>query len=73
MDEWIEAVRAELGVDAEVDLPTILDVAKVAAHSVERPAAPVTTYLLGIAVAQGMDATEASRRITDLAAAWPSA
>lgn len=73
MDEWIAAVKAELGVDAAVDLPTILDVAKVAAHSIERPAAPVTTFLLGIAVANGMDAAEASRRITDLAAAWPTA
>lgn len=43
MDAWIDAVKAELGLDVSVDIPAILDVAKVAAHSVERPAAPVTT------------------------------
>lgn len=73
MDTWVEAVRAKLGLDATVDVPTILDVAKVAAHHVERPAAPVTTYLLGIAVGRGMDASEAARRIDSLASGWSPA
>lgn len=73
MDTWVEAVRAELDLDATVDVPAILDVAKVAAHNVERPAAPVTTYLLGIAVGRGMDPSEAARRIDALASGWDQA
>ena len=53
--KWIELVTAEVGVPVPTDVETILDVAKDAAHSVERPAAPVSTYLLGYAVAQGAD------------------
>ncbi|MDI1289630.1 MAG: DUF6457 domain-containing protein, partial [bacterium] len=51
----------------------ILDVARDAAHAVERPAAPVTTYLMGFAVAKGMTADEAAERISTLARDWPSA
>jgi hypothetical protein len=46
----------------------ILHVARVAAHSVERPAAPVTTFLLGSAVAGGMNVNEAAAKIQALAA-----
>lgn len=73
MDQWIDAVRAELGISTPVDIDAILDVARVAAHSVARPAAPVTTYLLGIAVAGGADLEDARRRIEALAEDWPVA
>jgi Domain of unknown function (DUF6457) len=49
-----------------------LDVARVSAHNVEWPAAPVTTVLLGAAVAGGMDVSEAVAKIQDLAATWPT-
>ena len=55
MASWITQVTRELGVPEPADVAGILDVAKDAAHSIERPAAPVTTYLLGYAVAQGAD------------------
>jgi Domain of unknown function (DUF6457) len=71
MDDWIDAVRQELGLDAAVDVDVILDVARVAAHNVARPAAPVTTFLLGVAAAGGTDVTDAARRIEALAAGWP--
>lgn len=71
MDDWIDAVRQELGLDSSVDIDAILDVARVAAHNVARPAAPVTTFLLGAAVAGGADLADASRRIEALAAGWP--
>ena len=32
MDDWIDAVRTELGIDADVDVTSILDVARVAAR-----------------------------------------
>ena len=70
MQEWIAAVQAKLGLDADVDVPALLDVARVAAHNVARPAAPVTTYLLGLAVGQGADATAAAAAIDELAGGW---
>jgi molybdopterin-guanine dinucleotide biosynthesis protein A len=72
MQAWVEAVRAELNLPADVNVDVILDVARVAAHSVERPAAPVTTFLLGSAVAGGMDVNEAAAKIAALAATWPT-
>jgi len=71
MNAWVNAVSAELGLPEDVDVDVILDVARVAAHSVERPAAPVTTFLLGVAVAGGMDVNEAAAKIQTLAATWP--
>jgi molybdopterin-guanine dinucleotide biosynthesis protein A len=72
MNTWINAVCAQLNLPAEVNVDVILDVARVSAHNVERPAAPVTTFLLGVAVAGGMDVSEAAAKIQDLAATWPT-
>ena len=72
MRTWINAVSTELNLPADVNIDVILDVARVAAHGVERPAAPVTTFLLGLAVAGGMDVNEAATRIQTLAATWPA-
>lgn len=73
MDTWVQSVKSELGITADVDTATILDVAKDAAHAVARPAAPVTTYLLGMAVAAGADASEAAAKIAALAQRWSDA
>jgi len=70
MQEWIDAVRLELDLDTTVDIDAILDLARIAAHNVERPAAPVTTFLLGIAVAGGADAASAAKKIEALAEGW---
>jgi hypothetical protein len=70
MDEWTAAVQRELGLDLPVDVDLILDVARVAAHNVARPAAPVTTFLLGVAAAGGADLADAARRIEALAVGW---
>ncbi len=51
----------------------ILDVAKDAAHGVQRPAAPVTTYLLGLAVARGADPAQTAAAISRLADGWQPA
>ena len=71
MQAWIDAVCAELNLPSDVNTDLILDVARVAAHNVERPAAPVTTFLLGILVGRGMGVSEAAAKIQDLAATWP--
>ncbi len=72
MEKWIEAVQKELGIDVVVDEQLILDLARDAAHGVERKAAPITTFLLGIAIAGGADPKEAAKGIAELAGRWPS-
>lgn len=49
---WTRTLAADLGIDLEVDRKLLLEVAKVAAHSVDRPAAPITTFLVGYAAAR---------------------
>lgn len=72
LDDWTTAACAELGIDpAVVDVRQILDLARDAAHQVDRPAAPVTAFLLGLAVGGGMPADQATARLSALAAAWP--
>ena len=66
LDDWTAAACAELGIDlAAVDLRQILDLARDAAHQVDRPAAPVTAFLLGLAVGGGMPADQAAARLRD--------
>ena len=68
--EWVDAVSRELGLKTPVDVEALLDLARVAAHQIERPAAPLTTYLLGYAVGQGLDPQVATAQITQLARNW---
>jgi hypothetical protein len=48
----------------------VLDVARDVAHGVARPAAPLTAYLLGVAVGQGRPLAETAARVSQLAARW---
>lgn len=64
---WIKQLTDELGVPAPTNIDVILDVAKDSAHSIERPAAPVTTYLFGYAVAQGADPSIVADAVARLA------
>ncbi|MDQ3986072.1 MAG: DUF6457 domain-containing protein [Actinomycetota bacterium] len=68
-DEWVDGVAKELGVEEEFDVDAILDLARVAAHEVERRAAPVTTYLVGLAVGRGADPDATFKRIEEMASA----
>ncbi|WKX71448.1 NTP transferase domain-containing protein [Streptomyces sp. XD-27] len=74
LDEWISAVKAELGIDLDVDTAALLDLARDAAHGVARPAAPLTTFLVGYAAAQRgggpEELAEATRKAVALAARW---
>ncbi|MFI1290817.1 NTP transferase domain-containing protein [Streptomyces sp. NPDC020792] len=74
LDEWISAVKDELGIDLDVDTRALLDLARDAAHGVARPAAPLTTFLVGYAAAQaegGPEAVaEAARKAAVLAQRW---
>ncbi|MEU2420316.1 NTP transferase domain-containing protein [Streptomyces sp. NPDC007851] len=69
LDEWISAVKDELGIDLDVDFRLLLDVARDAAHGVARPAAPLTTFLVGYAAAQGNGGPEAVAEAAHKAAA----
>lgn len=72
MNEWIEEVKNALGVTYSFDIDSILETARDAAHTVERKAAPVTTFLLGYAVATGADFETATKKIAKLAQNWPT-
>ena len=74
LDDWTTALLAELDVDLDVDVTLLLDVARDAAHSVARPAAPLTTFVVGYAAALRGGGPEAVRaaaaKASDLAAGW---
>ncbi|NXY97193.1 molybdenum cofactor guanylyltransferase [Streptomyces sp. BR123] len=78
LEQWITAAKAELGIDVDVDTKALLDLARDAAHGVARPAAPLTTFLVGYAAARAEAAgedpaaavAEASRKAADLALRW---
>jgi len=71
LEAWVEAAAKELGLaPGEVQTKQVLDVARDVAHQVLRPGAPVTAYLLGLAVGRGADPAAAADRISRLAASW---
>ena len=69
--EWFELLRAHLPAsapaptDAEID--ALLDLARVAAHTSERWAAPVSTFVAGVALV-GVDPADRVERIRELTA-----
>ncbi|HLL64796.1 MAG TPA: DUF6457 domain-containing protein [Micromonosporaceae bacterium] len=73
LDEWSAAAAAALGVQGfdAADRQLVLELAKVVAHGVVRPGAPVSAYLLGVAVGRGADPRTAAATLTALARAWP--
>ena len=55
LQEWVDRCAPALGLDpADVPIAELLGMTGVVAHGVVRPAAPVTAYLLGLAVGRGM-------------------
>lgn len=74
LHDWIDELMDVLDIEGEIDEALILDVAREAAHRVVRPAAPISTYLLGYAAAMaggGVEETEAlAARVLDLAEKW---
>jgi hypothetical protein len=74
LERWVEAACGELGLEpGACDVRVVLDLARDAAHQVERPAAPVTSFLLGLAVGRGGSMSEGAERLRALAARWAAA
>jgi len=66
-EEWVDELCEALSVDpTEVDVDGLLDLSREVAHGIERRAAPVTTYLAGVAVGAGGDLEEVMAKITGL-------
>jgi len=74
LHDWIDELCDVLDVEVDLDEALILDLARDAAHNVARPAAPITTFLLGYAAAaSGADPDEVERlagAASQLAARW---
>lgn len=71
LEAWAEALCTELGLDpADTSQKVVLDLARVVAHTVDRPAAPLTAYLLGVAVGHGEPLAETAQRVQQLARGW---
>jgi hypothetical protein len=75
LNEWLAAVAAELGVPAPgtAEVNAVLDLARDAAHGIARPAAPLTTFLVGVAVGRGAELAAASQSVTGLLPGDPPA
>lgn len=74
LDAWAAELCAALGLEElPISIGLVLDLARDAAHGVARPAAPLTTFLVGYAAAQrggtADDIREAAAVATRLAAA----
>ncbi len=80
LDEWCAAVLEELGINGDstasdtVPIELILRVAADVAHGVARPAAPLSTFLLGLAFGRSEGSSEdldrLAARLTELAKNW---
>jgi Domain of unknown function (DUF6457) len=71
LEQWTAAVCADLELDpGSADTKAVLDLARDVAHGVARPAAPLTAYLVGVAVGRGLTLPDAAGRVQALAAKW---
>jgi hypothetical protein len=52
LSDWLDEMTEALDIDLDVDVDGLLDAARIVAHAVDRPAAPLTTFLIGYAAAQ---------------------
>jgi len=70
LKQWLTTLSAELETsDVRLDddaIHTLLDLARDSAHEVERLAAPLTTFLIGVAVGRGATLGSAAAAATEL-------
>ncbi len=63
LHDWIDELSDVLDVETEVDEGLILDLARSAANNVQKTAAPITAYLLGVAVGANDADPEATEKL----------
>ncbi|WP_432833716.1 DUF6457 domain-containing protein [Dactylosporangium sp. CA-092794] len=70
LEGWLAEVAEVLGVEAigEEERDAVLGLARDVAHNVARPGAPLTAFLLGIAVGRGADLQRTREELGRLAA-----
>jgi hypothetical protein len=72
LSSWLAAVAQRLDLSdgplSDAEVSTLLDLARDAAHDVERVAAPLTTFLAGVAVGRGADLADVAMTLTNLLA-----
>ena len=74
LDRWLAALATELGIDpSSVPVGDVLNLARDVAHGVARPAAPLSTFVVGLAVGAGNGTlADLSARVSALAEEWSS-
>jgi hypothetical protein len=80
LEDWLREAAATLGVEVadaavlgEEAATVLLDVTRDVAHGVARPAGPLSTFVLGLALGSGGgmdDLRRLARRLADLAETW---
>lgn len=81
LEDWLEAAVEAAGAEdvdpsllSDATVTVVLDLARDAAHSVERPAAPLAAFAAGLALGRSgggqTELTEIARGISERAAAW---
>ncbi len=67
LDGWMELLADRLGIEEDIDIGAVLDLTRDVAHEVARPAAPLTTFALGLALGR-LPADEFETRFPELQA-----
>lgn len=49
LEDYLTSLAEALGLEPGIDVTSLLDLARDAAHGVARPSAPLTTFLVGLA------------------------
>lgn len=73
LDAWITELAPRLGINvSEVPTHVILDVARDVAHGAVRPGAPVSAFMIGLALGLGNIATpeQGAEAVAETLAAW---
>ena len=71
LDTWVATLAESLGLGADQHpIDALLALTRDAAHGVVRPAGPLTTYLVGLAVAQGVTFEDAAARARATIEEW---
>lgn len=73
LEKWTSALVSDLGVQPQqLDHKRIVAMARDAGRAVTKPAGPISAYLVGVAVGNGLSPAEAAKRAAELTERWPT-